>query len=284
MKKLLITTCLFVICSSFGPPNRNLYKNNPDCYQACIEAEYAIMHRQGSKESQIHFDKSIALCPTFEYSFYEKGVPYVKRGQNADWKPLIDRAVELKPKEFLMHRGWCNYMFLHNYQAALDDIDELERITEYDLGMTGDGNFHLNIIRALCYRGLGDTTKAIEMIEKQVNQPDYDAGLYDYFYLGVMYWQTKQYNKSHKAFLKQKDLNDVADVNYYLALTYNQLGDYEAYRNTLLKALNQYEKSEHIYNGYRHYEDEVFKSDITTEMEKAGIRHEPYCLPHKDGE
>ena len=242
------------------------------------------MHRQGSKESQIHFDKSIALCPTFEYSYYEKGVPYVKRGQNADWKPLIDKAVELKPKEFLMHRGWCNYMFLHNYQAALNDIDELERITDYDLGMTGDGNFHLNIIRALCYRGLGDTPKAITSIENQLAQTDYEAGLFDYFYLGVMYLQSKQYEKAHKALLEQIKVNNVADANYYLALTQSHLGDYEAYRNALKKALEQYEKSEHIYNAYKHYEDEVFKIDITTEMQKAGLRHEPFGLPHKDGE
>ena len=160
MKNYITLFIIACIISSFGPPNCNLYEDDEACYKACNEAEKAIMHPQGSKASQVHFDKSIALCPTFSYSYYEKGVPFVKRGLNNKWIELINKAVEHNPKEYLGHRGWCHYLFMKNYQPAIDDIEALDAMLDYDIGPTGNGEYHLHVVRALCYKGLGNQEKS----------------------------------------------------------------------------------------------------------------------------
>ena len=185
MKKILSIIVMLIVCSSYGPPNCNLYKEDEGCYNACKEAEKAVMHSQGSKASQEHFDKSIESCPNFDYSYYEKAVPYAKRGLMKEWKIMIDEAVKLNPKEHLANRGWYHFYFMHNYEAAIKDIERLDELLDYDIGYTGDAIYHLNIMKALCWKGLGETQKAIEIINAQIRKADHDLGLYDYLHLGV---------------------------------------------------------------------------------------------------
>ena len=80
MTKNSILHIIFIFCvvNCAGQPNCNIYKWKGDslCYYACLEATKAIEFSQGSKESQIHFDRAIELCPTFAYAYFEKAVPY----------------------------------------------------------------------------------------------------------------------------------------------------------------------------------------------------------------
>jgi len=168
IKKILPAIFVITICTSYGPPNCNLYKNDKNCHLACLEAEKAVTYSQGSKSSQEHFDKSIELCPSFDYSYYQKSVPYAKRGLIREWKKLIDKAVEHDPKENLSNRGWYHFYFMRNYEAAIKDVEELDRLQKYDIGPTGDGMYHLNIMKALCWKGLGETQKAIDIITTQM--------------------------------------------------------------------------------------------------------------------
>ena len=69
MRLTLFLGFVLLVCSSYGPPNCNLYEGDEACYKACKEAEAAITFPQGSKPSQEHFDASIALCPSFDYSY-----------------------------------------------------------------------------------------------------------------------------------------------------------------------------------------------------------------------
>ena len=148
IRKILLLTIVFFIGTSYGPPNCNIYKSDENCYKACKEAEKAITFNQGHRESQEHFDKSIALCPNFDYSYYEKAVPYAKRGLIKEWKEMIDKAVKLNPREHLLTRGWYHFFFMHNFEAAIKDIDDLELLVKGDTGFTGDGAYHLNIMKA----------------------------------------------------------------------------------------------------------------------------------------
>src|SRR5882757_2487796 len=106
------TLILFLISTMFslrlkGQPNCNYYHLLGDslCFQACELATNASM-RQGSRESQEQFDRAISLCPKLAFAYFEKAVPYLKRGQLTVWKTLIDKAVELDPVLYLGYRGW----------------------------------------------------------------------------------------------------------------------------------------------------------------------------------
>ena len=111
--KTLALLFLLIPFYSFEQPNCNIYKwnNNDSCYQACLIANEAAEY-QGWQLSQIGFDKAIELCPTYDYAYVEKSVPYLKRGDFITWKALIDKGVSLNPTRHLGYRGWCKYQFL----------------------------------------------------------------------------------------------------------------------------------------------------------------------------
>ena len=49
--------------------------------------------KQGSKESQLLFDKAISMGPKYAYAYYQKSVPYFKRGLFAEGLSLITKAI-----------------------------------------------------------------------------------------------------------------------------------------------------------------------------------------------
>src|SRR5690606_21534705 len=100
-----------------------------------IEAE----REQGARRSQLLFDEAIKLCPGFDFAYYEKSVPYLKRGDFITWRRLMDMAVELNPKRNLGDRGWCRYQFLRDYQGAIQDIEKLDSLVIYDIGFSVNG-------------------------------------------------------------------------------------------------------------------------------------------------
>jgi tetratricopeptide (TPR) repeat protein len=268
-KDIIILGIIFLVCSSYGPPNCNLYKEDKDCYNACKEAEKAIMHSQGSKASQEHFDESIKSCPTFDYSYYEKAVPYAKRGLMREWKEMIDKAVEINPKEHLSNRGWYHFFFMHNYESAIEDIEHLDELVDYDIGHTGDAIYHLNIMKGLCWKGLGQLEKAIAIIEQQIEREDHDIGLYDYLHLGVLYFQNGDFDLALETLEKQIILNDLSEIYYYIALSMKAKNDFEGCRHNLEKSLKYYKEEKSMSNPYRQMVDEIFLIDIENEMTMA---------------
>ncbi|WP_187696308.1 tetratricopeptide repeat protein [Xanthovirga aplysinae] len=226
MRKLQVLLFVFLASTKlFGIPNCNIYKEDEDCYLACKEAEKAIQHSQGSKASQEHFLKSIELCPEFAYSYFSPSIPYAKRGQMNIWIDLINKAVELDPETYLGGRGWYHWFFMHNYEKAIADIDKLDSLVDYDIGPTGDGYYHLNIMKGLCYKGLKDFDKAIELIEDCIASEDYYQGAYDNLHLGVLYLEVNQLEKALTEFKIQMELNDVSEAYFYSARVYQKMGD-----------------------------------------------------------
>jgi len=268
-KHIIILGFIFLFCTSYGPPNCNIYKEDKDCYEACKEAEKAIMHPQGSKASQEHFDESIKLCPTFDYSHYEKAVPYAKRGLMREWKKMIDKAVEIDPEEHLSNRGWYHFFFMHNYEAAIADIDRLDELVDYNIGPTGDGIYHLNIMKSLCFKGLGDIEKATAIIETQMKKEDHSVGLYDYLHLGVLYLEQGNFNLALENLEKQISINDLSEIYYYKALCLKAKKELNGYKDNLKTALEYYEKGKSMYNPYRQMVDEIFLVDIENEIKLA---------------
>lgn len=261
--------CIFIfafVCSSYGPPNCFLYEDDPDCYQACKEAEIAITFPQGSKPSQEHFNKSIKLCNSFDYSHYEKSVPFAKRGLMNEWLPMLNVALELNPENYLAIRGWYHFFFMKNYTQAIEDIQKFDAIVDYDIGFTGDGTYHLNIMLGLCYKGLGDKAKAIEVIKNQLGDKTYEPSPYDYLHLGVLYLETENYSKATKSLEQQIEISSISEVYYYLALVEAAEMNYDSAQENLQTALRLYNADMTMENGYIELCDEIYRADILQAM------------------
>lgn len=236
---------------------------NANCKKACELSDYAASY-QGSFESQNTFDRAIKLCPSYDYAYSEKSVPYLKRGDFVTWKKLIDKAVDIDPKRNLGYRGWCQYQFLRNYRAALNDIEALEQLVgEDNIGFSQNGDYNLQIVKALCYKGMGDNKKAIEIFEKQFSMNDYHVMLFDYYHLGVLYYEQNDIIKARDYFQKQiTNSNYFAEPYYYLALIDLKENNKLEAKSKIKKALDLYSKSYFMKDPYTNIKDRIYEEDI----------------------
>lgn len=256
----------FSLCA-FSQRNCNIYKEDKACYEACLESEKAIRHPQGSRESQLHFDRAIELCPTFDYAYFEKAVPYLKRGQFIAWKKLIDKAVELNPEAHLGYRGWCRYQFLRDYKGAIEDIERLESLATYDVGMGANGDYHLIVTKALCYKALNQKENALSILRNQLARADYEAMSFDYLHLGVLQLELNQPEEAVTSLLKQVEVNDyLAETYFYLGKATEALGQQGSAQEYFAKALTLYEGGQHLRDPYTHPMDRVFKVEIEAQL------------------
>lgn len=245
--------------------NCNIYKWSGDssCYRACQVYDFANHTAQGSRASQVLYDSVIALCPSFDMAYMEKAVPYLKRGDFITWRIWIDKAVALNPKEHLGYRGWCRYQFLRDYKGALKDLEALEKIKQPNIGYSVNGDYHLMIAKALCYKGLGEKEKAIQIIEAQLAQPDYSPGYYDYLHLAVLKLETGNPQEAIPVLEKQHTLSATfAETHYYLAMAYHHLQDRPQMLKNLAEAQKLYEEGRHRSDPYDNPTDRIYREDI----------------------
>ncbi|MCB0559243.1 MAG: tetratricopeptide repeat protein [Lewinellaceae bacterium] len=264
--------CLLALLSIklFAPPNCEIYKRDKICYESCQEAMKAIRYWQGSSQSQQHFNRSIELCPGFAYSHMEKAVPFLKRGKFIQWKKMIDKAVELEPQEYLGYRGWCRLQFLRDYEGAIKDIERLKELVDYDIGFCQTGDYHLNIALALCYKEIGQIDKAKEIFEQHLTAHNAYIGLYDFYHLGVIEYETGAYQKAIEHLTRQIRENDyLGETYYFLALAHKALGNEQEYRSTLKTAKAYYQAGKFRTDTYTETIDKIYFVDIIEELEAA---------------
>ncbi len=244
-------------------PNCEIFEKSSPCYQGCLEIYKADKHRQGSYVSQKHFDNAIENCPTLAYAYFEKSVAHVKRGYFPIWKKLIDKAIELEPKEYLFYRAWCQFTFLRNYEVAIIDLNRLKKLNKTPfLGVGQNGDYDLRVILALCYKMTGNKEKAIEILREAFSKKDFYPGLYDYLHLGVLYLETNQLDKAITSFEKQLVENEVSEVHFYLGMAHKLQGNFNNAKEELDKALHLYKNGRKMHSNYFTYVDQIYEEDI----------------------
>lgn len=231
-----------------------------DCKKACELHNYWGEY-QGSRESQEGFDEAIKLCPNFSNAYMEKAVPYLKNGDFVTWKILIDKAVAISPEKYLGYRGWCKYQFLRDYKGAIADIEALEKIypTGY-LGYSANGDYELHIAKAICYSALGQKEKAISIIENQLAKKEHNIGLFDYYQLGLTYFELSKYDKALENFEKQSKQNDFAE-NIYFKSKVAKIRNKD-YLDLKKMALKSYDEGKTMKDGYTHHFNKVYRTQI----------------------
>ena len=245
-----------------------LYEGDTLQYEACLLAEGRNGHYQFSKEYQEALDRSIEKCPRFSYAYRHKSVAYLKSGDFLTWKKLIDKAVELDPEQNLGYRGWCRYQFFRDYTGAIRDIEQLNEMFGNDVGYSANGDYHLNIAKAICYKAIGQSGKALSIIQEQLAQEGYSPSKYEYLYLGILLFEFEKYGEALEAFANQATLNNLADNQYYTALVHKTLNNRLAYHESLDLSKSLYVKGQRMYDPYTHPYDKVYLSMIESEMEK----------------
>jgi tetratricopeptide (TPR) repeat protein len=263
---------LIIFCwKANAQPNCNAYLYQGDTlkYEACIVAEKRAGHYQFSRAYQEFLDEALAIDSTFAYAYKVKSTAYLKSGDFLTWKELIDKAVEYDPEGELFYRGWCRYQFFRDYEGAIADIELLDSLVDYDIGFGQNGDYHLEITRALCYKAIGQSEKAISIIENKLNDSTYFASPYDYLHLGVLYLEKGEFDKAIETLKLQEAENDLAENRYYIALAYREKGQLELYRENLEIARELYQARSKIFDLYTEHMDKIYLKEIEEEIEKS---------------
>lgn len=263
MKNLILFLIPF---SVFAQENCNYYKmiDNQYKYEACTKFEElnAQKYYQFQKEYMEGLDDIIEKYPEYAPPYREKSATYVKAGDFINWKINIDNAVKYDAENFLGIRAGLKAKFFGDNIGAIEDIDSLDKIRDYDLGMTNNGDYHLNMVKAICYSQLGQKEKAIEIFEKQLADDTHTVGLYDYYQLGVTYFEIKNYEKALQTFQKQLSENENAETHYYIGQIYKNLNQPEKYAEHKEKAIDFYKKGIIMRDGYNEHINKVYFETI----------------------
>ena len=178
-------TVLFIILcfslSSLAQPNCHIYPEGSGERKACELSYKAIEYAQGSKESQLLFDQAIAIGPKFAWAYYEKSVPYFKRGFLYEGLQILNKAIELEPKEYLCYRAYWHWQY-QNYKLCIQDLETYYSLPRAYIQFTPGGDKDMRIILGLAYAKHGDFKKGIRTIQNCMDSYDYesDIGLTDY--------------------------------------------------------------------------------------------------------
>jgi len=267
MKKIILILSFFIFSQKgFSQVNCYIYPEGSGERKACELCDEAIKHKQGSKESQLLFDKAIAIGPKFDWAYYEKSVPYFKRGFLIEGLKILDKAIKLNPRDYLCYRAYWCWQY-KNYDLCIKDLETYYAMPRAYIQFTPGGEKDMRIILGLAYAKTGNYTKGIKTMLTCINSYKSleEAGLADYYSLGMLYVMNKQYDEAINTFEKQIIVNKyLAETYYYLGLAYKAKSKTTEANKQFKKALLQFKANNRYLNinaGFR-----VYLADIEKEL------------------
>jgi tetratricopeptide (TPR) repeat protein len=269
MKPFILFFSILLFClNSNAQTNCTLFTDS-NCARACRLYNEADKFYQGSRMCQYYLDSAMRLCPGYAEAWHEFSVPFLKRGDFFTWRKYMDKAVALKPRDYLGTRGWCRFKFLRDYEGALDDLKRYDTITQFNPGQSGDGIYNLYIIMALCERELGNYTEAFYWFSKGIDsiynaKGIYWIGFYDYVHRAVTRIKMNDYAGALADLEKQRDKNDkYAEAWYYKGVALQLTGRKQEAKSCYEKAKQLYVAGGyHFTDTYCEILDAVYLSDI----------------------
>ena len=249
---------LFIFGLSLSQVNCEALQDE-NCKKSC-EISNKAEKFQWNEYAQSLFDEAIKLCPNNDYAYREKAVPFLKSGDFITWKKLIDKAVEINPNQNLGYRAWCRFQFLRDYEGAIEDFTQLEKYRPGNLGHSQNGDYNLYVAKAICFSALNQKEQAIQLLENLFKTKDYNVGLYDYYQLGVTYFELNKYDKALENFEKQSKVYDFAENIYFKSkVSKIRNKDYLDLKNIALKS---YDEGKTMKEAYTHHFNKIYREQI----------------------
>jgi tetratricopeptide (TPR) repeat protein len=176
---------------------------------------------------EMTYDSLLAICPNIAEAYQEKGHPYVANGNYEKAFEYNNKAVELDPVRWTGYRGYLNFVYTKNYEKAIVDFLEAERLTPN--GFIQDHTYAF--FMAISYMELGEFDKAETYFLKDIAQQKRGEGKNDIhfnslLYFGVLYYVMNEFDKAElylRDCLQLYEQHPIA--NYYLALTLKVTGN-----------------------------------------------------------
>jgi tetratricopeptide (TPR) repeat protein len=205
---------------------------------------------------QLYCDSLIVLCPNIAAAYQLKAIPYIKYGDYAKAFPLEDKAVELEPKNFTAYRGFLKCIFTKDYEGAIIDFQNAQRLTSNSYEMDHTYFFY----QGLCNLELGNYSIAEGNFKQDISiqsGPDLKkqntVHFNTFLYIGILYYEMKDNDKAKEYLQKCLAIyKEHPDANYYMAMLYKR----ESNRDLKNKYLQTAKRSKLL--GYGLNEDNVY--------------------------
>ncbi|WP_238554941.1 tetratricopeptide repeat protein [Chryseobacterium sp. P1-3] len=89
-------------------------------------------------------------------------------------------------------------------------------------------------------------------------------GWFDYYQLGVTYFEIKDYSNAMKAFQKQSEIHPLAENSYYISKVYKILNNSQESEKNRKQAIELYKQGKYMKDDYTHHFNKVFFSEINS--------------------
>ncbi len=264
---------LFLLFSvTFGPleelgsqGNCLIYEDESGERKACELSYAALEHPQGSAESQRLFDEAIKVGPKYAWAYYEKSVPYFKRGLFAEGVSLINEAIALEPSNYLDYRAYW-YFYNRSYENCIQDLEALFIDHKASYRSTPGGDLEMRFLLAMAHAHTGNLERGIywaEEVMRYYKKKPHLMGNYDYFCLGILYYHSGKLAAATSAFEEQLIVDDrFANTYYYLGLIKEEEGLLDKAQSYFKKALKYFNQEDGGYTRSGFTEYDVRKEDV----------------------
>lgn len=225
-------------------------------------------------EWQHYCDSVLQICPDYDYLWQMKAMPAVKMGIYELAFASLSHAVVLNREKQLPYQAFLKCTFAKDYEGALLDFEESERM------ISGGGlmDHSFSFYKGLCYLGLNDPQKAVDELEKDILQQTKRSGkgnehYNSLFYLGLAYLLSKEYEQA-EAYLKAsiKAYSRFPDANFYLGRLYR------IQRRKTLAATHLQIAKDALQSGASMNEDNNFYVDYPYQAGLSDIEKEIFAL------
>lgn len=203
-----------------------------------------------SQDYQLALDAIVKDYPRSAYAWQQKAMPLFKQGKYEVAMPLLDKAVDLDPKQYMDYRAFMKCIFAKNYTEAIKDFEAAKALSGNSYVMDHTYDFYI----ALCYLQLGRFIEAEKTLETDKEalaaKSSVEPHFLDVFYLGIAKYELGKFEAAVAEFDKAlKTYPEFSDAEYYKFLCLHKLGRGKEADVLLRKAIADYK------NGFTINED-----------------------------
>jgi len=261
-----VFTCAFLCATIFAESSKKnendlLLRNSTESYVDFCTGFY-LMLDQRWEEAIVFLEKSLVAGPNTERIHNYLATCYFQADKKEEAILHIEKIAQLKPDDFSIHYTLGNiYASEGNEKGAISEYERAKSsvIDGIDKGFVSDMLHRL----ASSYMKSGNPDDAANIYNEILDSDLTNEPVKIRYNLGQIYVDAKKIEKAVKEFVKAKKYSPHSEpISYYIALCYEELGDYDN-AITELKSFLEYDPDawlmrinlSNIYEKVKQYED-----------------------------
>ncbi len=222
---------------------------------------------QGSIVNQANHNTLIAINPDVADYYSEKSVAHSKIGDYHIAIPLLEKAMELDPKETLYYTSWLMTDLYKDYDRALSYLNQYDEYTPNKTDYAWGEN--VNFLKGEVLQALERHSDAITEFTKVINEEKDFATASVYVYRGISYMYQEMYPEAISDFDKAITIYDKSSMGYYYkGITLLKIGDKEAAIEAFQESKKLIKQGYKDSDPYKEVYNEIYLMQVEDKLEE----------------